>query len=458
MTAEKAGKRRRGRIYLTLLAILAGCLAFASMMLKLQGRIPWPYLLAGGIDCALALLLAVLVDRKIPASIRSIVPVGVLLSLVGITQITRIDLEYAQNGSPTDFGLRQMIWLAVALAISSFAVAFFADYRKLRSLSYAFMAIGLILLALPLVPGIGERVNGAKVWVKFGGFSWQPCEFAKLFLAIFFASYLFTHRDKFQEKSKVGKVKLPRLKDAGPLAAVWILVAVILVAEGDLGICLMFFALFAGMVYVASKKKIWVICGAAAFVVLFFASAGLFPTFSSRIDIWLHPFSKQLYFRSYGSSYQVVQGLFALGAGGLFGTGFGEGYPALTPFANSDFIYSSLVEQVGFVGVCLLLLMYLCLITAGFVIAMRTEDGFGKLLASGLAFSLAFQIFTIAGGITLVLPLTGLTMPFLASGGSSLTADWLILVLLLVIDKSPKPSVGAEGTGILDLSAIRRSK
>ncbi|MBQ1299334.1 MAG: FtsW/RodA/SpoVE family cell cycle protein [Bifidobacteriaceae bacterium] len=456
---EKAKRPSKGkRIYLTLFALFIGCLAFSSMMLKLSGKISWPYLLAGGIDCAFGVLLTVLVDKKIPNSIKAIVPVGLLLSLIGITQITRIDLEYAQNGSATDFGLRQMIWLAVALALSSFFVAFFADYRKLRRLSYAFMAIGLILLALPLVPGIGERVNGAKVWVKFGSFSWQPCEFAKLFLAIFFASYLFTHRDKFQEKSKAGKGKLPRLKDTGPLAAVWILVAVILVAEGDLGICLMFFALFTGMVYVASKKKIWVLCGVVAFIILFFASAGLFPTFSSRIDIWLHPFSKQLYTRSYGSSYQIVQGLFALGAGGLFGTGFGEGYPALTPFANSDFIYSSLTEQMGFVGICLLLLMYLCLITAGFVIAMRTDDGFGKLLASGLVFSLAFQIFTIAGGITLVLPLTGLTMPFLASGGSSLTADWLILMLLLVIDKSPRPTGSENGTGLLDLSALRRSR
>ncbi|MBQ5780001.1 MAG: FtsW/RodA/SpoVE family cell cycle protein [Aeriscardovia sp.] len=438
--SRQVKSRSKGRrIYLTLFALFVGCLAFSSMMLKLAGKIAWPYLLAGGIDCALAILLTILVDRKIPNSIKSIVPVGLLLSLIGITQITRIDLEYAQNGSATDFGLRQMIWLAVALALSSFLVAFFADYRKLRRLSYAFMAIGLILLALPLVPGIGERVNGAKVWVKFGGFSWQPCEFAKLFLAIFFASYLFTHRNKFQEKSKIGKGRLPRLKDVGPLATVWILVAIILVAEGDLGICLMFFALFTGMVYVASKKKIWVLCGVAAFVILFFASAGLFPTFSARIDIWLHPFSKQLYTRSYGSSYQIVQGLFALGAGGLFGTGFGEGYPALTPFANSDFIYSSLVEQMGFVGICLLLLMYLCLITAGFVIAMRTEDGFGKLLASGLVFSLAFQIFTIAGGITLVLPLTGLTMPFLASGGSSLTADWLILMLISLMASTISP-------------------
>ena len=457
---SKEVKRQSGarRIGLTLFALFIGCLAFTSMMIKLAGKISWPYLLAGGIECALAILLTNLVDKKIPKSIMAIVPVGLLLSLIGITQITRIDLEYAQNGSATDYGLRQMIWLAVALGLSSFAVAFFTDYKKLRRLSYAFMAIGLILLALPLVPGIGERVNGAKVWVKFGGFSWQPCEFAKLFLAIFFASYLFTHRDKFQEKSKRAKGRLPRLKDTGPLASVWILVAIILVAEGDLGICLMFFALFTGMVYVASKKKIWVLCGVAAFVILFFASAGLFPTFSSRIDIWLHPFSKQLYTRSYGSSYQIVQGLFALGAGGLFGTGFGEGYPAITPFANSDFIYSSLVEQMGFIGICLLLLMYLCLITAGFVIAMRTEDGFGKLLASGLVFSLAFQIFTIAGGITLVLPLTGLTMPFLASGGSSLTADWLILMLLLVIDKSPRPVSGSDGTGLLDLSALRRSK
>lgn len=445
------------RIGLTLLALLIGCLAFVYMMLKLIGKIPWPYLLAGGIDCVLAILLTLLVDRKIPKSMRAIVPVGLLLSLIGITQITRIDLEYAQNGAPTDFGMRQMIWLAVALALSSFAVAFFTDYRKLRSLSYAFMAIGLILLALPLIPGIGERINGAEVWVKFGGFSWQPCEFAKLFLAIFFASYLFSHRDKFHAKSKASKGRFPRLKDIGPLASVWILVAVILLAEGDMGICLMFFALFTGMVYVASKKKIWLLCGVIAFIILFFASARLFPTASSRINIWLHPFSKQLYTRSYGGSYQIVQGLFALGAGGLFGTGFGEGYPAVTPFANSDFIYSSLVEQMGFIGICLLLLMYLCLITAGFVIAMRTEDGFGKLLASGLAFSLAFQIFTIAGGITLVLPLTGLTMPFLASGGSSLTADWLILMLLLVIDKSPMPTTGS-GTGLLDLSALRRSK
>lgn len=446
------------RIGLTLLALLIGCLGFSSMMLKLVGRISWLYLIAGSIDCALAILLTLLVDKKIPKSMRAIIPVGLVLSLIGITQITRIDLEYAQNGSATDFGLRQMIWLAVALALSSFAVAFFTDYRKLRRLSYAFMAIGLVLLALPLFPGIGERINGARVWVEFGGFSWQPCEFAKLFLAIFFASYLFTHRDKFHEKSKAFKGRLPRLKDIGPLITVWILVAVILLAEGDIGICLMFFALFTGMVYVASKKKTWLLCGIAIFIILFFASAGLFPTVSSRINIWLHPFSKQLYTRSYGGSYQIVQGLFALASGGLFGTGFGEGYPALTPFANSDFIYSSLVEQMGFIGICILLLMYLCLITAGFVIAMRTEDGFGKLLASGLVFSLAFQIFTIAGGITLVLPLTGLTMPFLASGGSSLTADWLILMLLLVIDKSPTPIAGSDGTGLLDLSALRRSK
>ncbi|MBR2673501.1 MAG: FtsW/RodA/SpoVE family cell cycle protein [Aeriscardovia sp.] len=421
------------------------------MIMRVAGTVPPRYAIAGGIDLVLALALSLVLDARLPRSAETVLPIVMLLSEIGITEITRIDYEQTKNGAPSDIGIRQMIWLAIALALSIALVTFLRDYRRLRRVSYVFMVFGLVFLLSPMIPGLGQDINGARAWIRIGSFSCQPSEFAKLFLAIFFAAYLFDQRDRLAVGGRrfLG-IRWPRFRDFGPLAVVWVLSMGILVIQHDLGASLMFFAMFVGMLFVASDRKSWLLIGAAAFIVGVVAADRIFPTFASRVDIWEHPFSPALYGKAYGGSYQLVQGVFGLAAGGLWGTGFGFGDPAITPFANSDFIYTSLGEEGGLVLLVAILLLYLVIIATAFVAAMHIADGFGKLLASGLAFSMAFQVFTIVGGVTLVIPLTGLTLPYLAAGGSSLVANWLLAMLVLIVSNAANSdrnnTVGNDGT------------
>ena len=415
---------------LLLLAFAIGALAFWQMIMRVAGTVPPRYALAGGIDLVLALALSLVLDARLPRSAEAVLPIVMLLSEIGITE---------------------MIWLAIALALSIALVTFLRDYRRLRRVSYVFMVFGLVFLLSPMIPGLGQDINGARAWIRIGSFSCQPSEFAKLFLAIFFAAYLFDQRDRLAVGGRrfLG-IRWPRFRDFGPLAVVWVLSMGILVIQHDLGASLMFFAMFVGMLFVASDRKSWLLIGAAAFIVGVVAADRIFPTFASRVDIWEHPFSPALYGKAYGGSYQLVQGVFGLAAGGLWGTGFGFGDPAITPFANSDFIYTSLGEEGGLVLLVAILLLYLVIIATAFVAAMHIADGFGKLLASGLAFSMAFQVFTIVGGVTLVIPLTGLTLPYLAAGGSSLVANWLLAMLVLIVSNAANSdrnnTVGNDGT------------
>lgn len=426
-----------GRSFLLAFALLLGLFLFWQMMMRVHGSIPRNYIVLGLLDAGLCIVVLVLLNHRLPKSAKSLMPICVLLSDIGIAEITRIDYEQMSNGVNSDIGLRQMVWFAFALGISALLIVFLHDYRSLRKISYACMAIGLALLICPMIPGLGEDINGAQVWIHIGPFSCQPSEFAKLFLAIFFAAYLFDRRDSLAVGGKVFmKIHWPRLRDFGPLAAVWIISMLVLIMEHDLGISLMLFAMYVGMLYVASNRKSWLLIGAVAFIIGVILADRIFPNFANRVTIWLNPFSQALYDKSYGGSYQIVQGLFGLAAGGLFGTGMGAGHPTITPFANSDFIYASLGEETGFVTLVVLLILYLTIIATGFVAAMHVTDGFGKLLASGLAFSMAFQIFTIVGGITLVIPLTGVTLPYIAAGGSSLIANWILAILILIIDNA----------------------
>ena len=436
---------------LLLLAFAIGALAFWQMIMRVAGTVPPRYAIAGGIDLVLALVLSLVLDARLPRSAEAVLPIVMLLSEIGITEITRIDYEQTKNGAPSDIGIRQMIWLAIALTLSIALVTLLRDYRRLRRVSYVFMVFGLVFLLSPMIPGLGQDINGAQAWIRIGSFSCQPSEFAKLFLAIFFAAYLFDQRDRLAVGGRrfLG-IRWPRFRDFGPLAVVWVLSMGILVIQHDLGASLMFFAMFVGMLFVASDRKSWLLIGAVAFIVGAVAADRIFPTFASRVTIWEHPFSPALYGKAYGGSYQLVQGVFGLAAGGLWGTGFGFGDPAITPFANSDFIYTSLGEEGGLVLLVAILLLYLVIIATAFVAAMHIADGFGKLLASGLAFSMAFQVFTIVGGVTLVIPLTGLTLPYLAAGGSSLVANWLLAMLVLIVSNAANSdrnnTVGNDGT------------
>ena len=380
-------------------------------------------------------------------------PVRTLDKAAEERMIARID----ESGN-SSVGSRQLIWLCIALTLCGILVAVMRDYRVLRKYSYVNMVIGLILLLSPMIPGLGRNINGAKIWIRIGGYSLQPAEFAKLFLAFFFAAYLFDHRDQLAVGGKkVLGLQLPRIKDLGPIIMVWLISMGVLIMQRDLGTSLMFFAMFVAMLYAATGRRSWIVIGFIAFAVGAVAAASVFSHVGQRVDSWLHPFSDEQYNRI-GGSWQLVTGIFGMASGGMTGTGLGHGQPGLTTFANSDFIYSSVGEELGLTGLMAVLVLYLLIIASGFITAMKIKDGFGKLLASGLVFTMAFQVFTVVGGITLVIPLTGMTMPYMAAGGSSLIANYLLAALLMIISNAanrPEPDTLSDTFQYEALAVLR---
>jgi cell division protein FtsW (lipid II flippase) len=282
-----------------------------------------------------------------------------------------------------------------------------------------------------MLPGIGQQINGARVWIHIGPFSFQPGEIAKIALAVFFAGYLVQARDSL---SMVGTkflgMRFPRWRDLGPILVVWAVSMAVIVFQRDLGTGLLYFGLFLVMIYVATGRFSWVLLGLILFVGGALAANQTLGYVNGRFQNWLDPFSQKVYDAN-GGSYQLVQGLFGLAHGGLIGTGLGRGQPEITPLAQSDYIFASIGEELGLVGLFAILVLYLLFVSRGFRIGFAGQDDFGKLLAVGLAFTVALQCFIVIGGITRVIPLTGLTTPFLAAGGSSLVANWVIAALLL---------------------------
>jgi cell division protein FtsW (lipid II flippase) len=348
---------------------------------------------------------------------------------------------------------RQLAWTGIGVGAAAATILLLRDHRTLRRFTYTSMIAGLICLMLPLAPGLGSQQFGARIWIRVGSLSFQPAELSKIFLAVFFAGYLVTRRDALAlAGKKILGLRLPRLRDLGPILTAWAVSLGVLIFERDLGTSLLFFALFVAMLYVATDRPSWIILG----LVMTAAGVSLAYTYFShvqaRVDIWLHPFDQTLYGRNPGGSYQLVTGLFGLANGGLTGTGWGRGRPDLTPLAYSDFIYSALGEELGLTGLIALLLIYLLLAQRGWRMAVGVRDGFGKLLATGLAFAIVFQVFVVVGGVTRLIPLTGLTLPFLAYGGSSLVANWVIIAILARIsDAARRP---APPTNEIDLTPI----
>lgn len=320
------------------------------------------------------------------------------------------------------------------------------DHRILARWIYTAMAAGLGLLLLPLVPVLGRSINGARIWIEVGPFSFQPGELAKILLTIFFAGYLVTARDALSLiDRKILGMRLPRGRDLGPLLVVWITSLIVLVFETDLGMSLLYFGLFVAMLYVATERSSWIVLGMILFLSGAYLAWRFIPHVQVRVTIWLHPFAPA----NTDRAYQLVQGLYGMASGGLAGTGLGQGHPQLVPFANSDFIFSSIGEELGLAGVMAVLTLYLLLVERGLRAATGVRDSFGKLLAAGLAFSVALQVFVVVGGITRVIPLAGLTMPFLAAGGSSLLSNWIIVALLLRVSdaaRRPPPQPSVAGT------------
>jgi cell division protein FtsW (lipid II flippase) len=431
---------RLAELFLLVLALAAGIGAFAMVGRAVTGALPEGFWTSSGMLAGVALVGHVVLRIRAPWADQVLLPAVVLLNGLGLATILRLELSGARNmagADATSNAVYSMLGAVVAFAV----LWFLRDHRWLRRFTYTAMTLGLVLVLLPLLPVIGREINGARIWVSVAGMSMQPAEFAKIAFAVFFAGYLVTNRDTLTlAGKKIIGLHLPRLRDLGPILIVWGASLAVLVLERDLGTSLLFFGLFVAVLYLATERMSWVLLGVLLFGAGAVAAANLFPHVNARMAVWLRPFDPELY-DAVGGSFQIVQGLFALGAGGLFGTGWGEGYPHRVPFAYSDFIYSSIGEELGLTGLLALLLVYLLIVHRGQRTALAVRDGFGKLLAGGLAFVMALQVFVVVGGITRIIPLTGLTLPFMAQGGSSLLANWMVVALLLRIsDSARRPS------------------
>ncbi len=365
-----------------------------------------------------------------------ILPLGVFLNGLGLAEIYRLDLAKIASGASDLFAVKQVIWTVVALAAAGAVVWFVKSHLVLRRYVFIAMVLGIGLLISPMLPFIGRNINGAQLWIGIGPLTFQPGELAKIALVVFFAGYLVTKRDALAVVGrKIFGVHIPRARELGPILAIWALSLVVLVLQRDLGTSLLYFGLFLVMIYVATGRAIYVVTGLSMFVAGALVASRLMTYVGDRFDAWLNPFDAARY-DAIGGSYQLVQGLFGLAHGGIFGTGLGGGLPQLVPLAESDFIITALGEELGMVGLFAILACYLLLVSRGMRIAFTHQDDFSKLLAVGFSFVIALQCFIVIGGVTRVVPLTGLTTPMLAAGGSSLIANWIIIGLLLRISDS----------------------
>ena len=369
-----------------------------------------------------------------------LLPAVALLVGLGLTVIHRLDLAAEQSGdtlSREDAPV-QLIWATLGVALFVAVVVIVRDHRTLSRFAYTLALLGIALLALPAVlPASISEVNGAKIWIRVAGFSIQPGEFAKICLVVFFAAYLVEKRDVLALASrKVAGLELPRGRDLGPVLVAWILSILVLVFERDLGSSLLLFGIFVVMLYVATERASWLFIGLALFAGGALIAYQVFGHVRARVDTWLDPFA---YID--GAGYQLVQSLFGLGTGGLFGAGLGGGRPDQVPVAKSDFIAAAVGEELGLFGLVAVIVVYLILVERGLRTSLVVRDAFGKMLAAGLAFAIAWQVFVVLGGVTGLLPLTGLTTPFLAYGGSSLVANFVLVALLVRIsDAARRPA------------------
>ena len=439
--SQRAGRPGRWvELGLLALALAIGLYAYLQVGLATTGSPPTGMVTHVGVLVLLALGAHIVLRWRAPYADPVILPTAVALNGLGLAMIHRID-----HAEGTAFASRQVMWTMIGMVAAVAVVIALRDHRLLRRYTYLSMVVGLVMLLLPLLPVLGQEINGARIWITLGPLSFQPAELAKVLLAVFFAGYLVTNRDTLALAGpKVLGLQLPRVRDLGPILLAWAVALVVLVFQRDLGTALLFFALFVAMLYVATERLSWILIG----LVLFAAGAALAATtfghVAARFDVWLNALDPAVYDRAAGS-YQVVQGLFGMATGGLMGTGWGQGRPDIVPYAQSDFIIASLGEELGLTGVLAILLMYLVLVQRGMRAAIGVRDGFGTLLGSGLSFVVAFQCFVVVGGVTRLIPLTGLTMPFLAQGGSSLVVNWMIVALLLRISDAARRPAAMSG-------------
>ncbi|GAA1111391.1 FtsW/RodA/SpoVE family cell cycle protein [Arthrobacter flavus] len=427
--------KSRRNVEALLLVIALGVAISANLIVGLDKENPLDsaFWTQSGILAALALAFHIVLRFRAKYADPVILPIVIALNGIGLAMIYRIDLA-----NDTTVAESQFLWTSVAMAASIAVLLVFKDHRMLRRFTYISLIASAVLLLLPLSP-LGLEINGARIWINVGFGTFQPGEIAKITLAIFFAGYLSTNRDLILlAGKKVGPLQLPRFKDLAPMVVAWLVSIGVLIFQRDLGSSVLFFGLFMVMIYVATSRISWVLIGLLMIAAGGFAAIQLFSHVSLRIDSWINAFDPEVFNRQAGSSFQVVQGLFGLANGGLFGTGLGEGRPDLVIYANSDMIIAALGEELGLIGLFGIIMLFVLLVSRGMRTALGTRDGFGKLLACGLSFTIALQCFVVMGGVTRLIPLTGLTTPFMSAGGSSLLANWIIVAILLLISESAR--------------------
>jgi len=422
-------RRRNTELMLIVMAVIITGAAYTIASLGENAEIP-PGIVVFVLFLLGLLLCAHMVVRYVAAGADStLLPVAALLHGIGFVMITRLDNELA--------GL-QATWSMIAILAFVGTLIVVQRASDLARYQWTFFATGAGLLMLPMVPGVGQTINGARIWVSIGPINFQPGEFAKIALAIFFAAYLADRRELIAASTwKIGPIHLPEPRFILPILVAWGFAVVVMVGQRDLGSSLLFFTLFVVLMWVATEKVSYLIIGAVLFAGAAFFSWSQFSHVRTRVDIWIDPWS-----RSLDRGYQIVQSLFGLADGGMTGTGLGRGNPNQVPEAQNDFIFASIGEEMGLIGATAILISYLLIIGAGLRTAIRTERPFEKLLATGLTAIIGVQAFIIIGGVIKVVPLTGITLPFVSYGGSSLIANYILLALLLRVSDSAARRLG----------------
>ena len=419
-----AARRARTGLGLTVVAIVATVAAYVMVGFGKRDRPPanvglyGPLLAAGFIGAWFAV-------RKIARGADpALLPIAAMLAGLGFAVIFRLSGGLAAE---------QATWLLIGLGAFVLTLVLVRDDRKLDAFTYTIGFAGLVLLLLPIVPVLGRTINGARLWVRIGPLSFQPSEFGKVLVVIFLASYLSQKRELLSEG--VGRLGLPRVKDLGPLLLAWGTSLALLFLEKDLGASLLYFTVFVAMLWLATGRPTYLVIGFLLFVAGAFVGYLALSHVHQRVEYWLNALDPgKVYQQGYG---QIAQGQFALASGGLVGAGLGRGSPTLIPYAATDFIFAAIGEELGFIGTVAVLLLYLGFVARGLAAAIRRTDVFGKLLTAGLTASIAFQTFVIVGGVTRLIPLTGVTLPFVSYGGSSLVANFVILALLVRASAGP---------------------
>ncbi|MGS2614070.1 FtsW/RodA/SpoVE family cell cycle protein [Micromonospora sp. LZ34] len=464
-TGEQPGvrlARSRRNAELSLLLLAMGLVAAYGAMVeaKVLDTVTPDFWLPAAALTAVFLGLHLVIRFLAPFADPALLPAVALLNGIGVGFLRRLDLGEALPADRENLAIfagqggRQLAWTLLSVILAAGLLALMRDHRSVSRYAYTLGLAGIVLVMIPAVlPSRFSERNGAKLWIQFGDtFSIQPGEFAKLALLVFFAYYLVRKREVLSLASRrfLG-IDFPRGRDLGPVVVVWLISLLVLVFEKDLGTSLLYFGMFVVTLYIATERVSWLLIGLALFFggaylayVLGDAVGGPFANFYLRAQIWLDPFADP-----HDDGYQLVQGLLALGTGGLFGAGPGGGQPGLLPEVQNDFIFAGIGEEIGLFGLSALLVVYLLIVERGLRAALAVRDSFGKLLAGGLAFTLGLQVFVIVGGISKLIPLTGQTTPFLSAGGSSLMANWLLVaVLLRVSDAARRPVAGGGGRAV----------